>query len=86
VTAFHRSLLHVGCTGGPVLRALVGLLAAVGAATAVLVGLARGVLPLLMIALAAGAATGSAAYLALRNPKKKSSVTTDSVAFIQVHA
>jgi uncharacterized membrane protein YuzA (DUF378 family) len=49
-------------------RTVVGLLAAVGAITAALVGLTRGDLPSVMIA-GTGAATGLAAYLAL--PDKK---------------
>jgi hypothetical protein len=48
---------------------MVGLLAAVGAAMSVLITLAHGDIVLVIMAVGAGAATGSAAFLAL--PSKK---------------
>ena len=50
-------------------RRMVGLLAAVGAAMSALVALAHGDVVLVVMAVGAGAATGTAAYLAL--PTKK---------------
>jgi hypothetical protein len=50
-------------------RSMVGLLAAVGAAMSAVVAFAHSDLALVIIAVGAGTATGSAAYLAL--PSKK---------------
>ena len=53
-------------------RSMVGLLAAVGAAMSALAALAHNDVVLLVIAISAGAATGSAAYRSLPSDKKKS--------------
>ena len=70
MTAFRRSLLHAGCTGGLLPRALVGLLAAVGTAMAVLVALFHDDAAVVIMALVAGSATGLGACLALPSSKK----------------
>ena len=51
-------------------RSMVGLLAAFGTAMSVLVALAHGDVALVIIAIVAGTATGSAAYAALPFSKK----------------
>jgi hypothetical protein len=51
-------------------RSMVGLLAAVGAAMSALIALAHGDIVVMIMAVAAGATTGSAAYLTLPVSKK----------------
>jgi hypothetical protein len=52
-------------------RSMVGLLAAVGAAMAVFAALVVGSILLVIFAIAAGVATGLAAYMALPSPQEK---------------
>ena len=56
MTAFRRLMLHVGCTGGLLLRSMVALLAAVAAGLPVLAILAHGDLVWVIAFEAAGAA------------------------------
>jgi hypothetical protein len=56
--------------GDPVPRSMVGLLTAVGTAISALVALVHGDAAIVIIAAVAGAATGSATYLALPSHKK----------------
>jgi hypothetical protein len=53
-------------------RSMVGLLAGVGAIMSALIAIAHGDVAALIIAVGAGAATGSAAYLALPSVKRLS--------------
>jgi hypothetical protein len=77
MAAVAQRMMHVGCTWfaaqeGLMPRSMVGLLAAVGAIMSALAVLAHTDVVLVVIAATAGAATGSAAYLAAPLQKKPS--------------
>jgi hypothetical protein len=84
VTVFPRSMLHVGCTGGLLLRAVVGgLLVAVGTAASQMVTAVHGVL----IVVAVICASVAAGFVAYANLVKKNifRVTEPMIGVIQSH-